>query len=134
MTAKRLSLALFLACLALGSTQLVSAQTAALDPQSLVGEWTGKWIAAAVVGQGGGGRGGMQGPYSLVITKVEGGSVFATLETQGFSGPIRATLAGNSLTFGGGLFRTELTVDGNEMRGTRQGGGIPPRAIQLVKK
>ena len=39
-----------------------------------------------------------------------------------------------SLPFAGAPFRTELTVDGTQMRGTRQGGGIPPREIRLLKK
>jgi|SRR5262245_8224036 len=132
MIATRLRLALVIACLALHPAQLVSAQSA-IDPQSLVGEWSGKWIAAAT-GGGNGGRAGLQGPYVLTITKVEGTRVLATIETRGFSGDIRGTLEDNRLIFAGQQFRTELTVDGKEMRGQRQGGGIPAREIELVKK
>jgi len=132
MTSRRLAFGLLLACLALHWAPMLFAQ-ATLDPQSLVGEWVGKWIAAAT-GGGSGGRGGTQGPYSLVITRVEGDRVFATLDTQGFSGNIRATLSGDRLTFGGEQFQTELAIDGNQMRGTRRGGGIPAREIQLLKK
>lgn len=132
MTSRRLAFALVLACLALRPIPLVFAQ-ATLDPQSLVGEWAGKWIAAAT-GGGNGGRGGTQGPYALVITKIEGDRVFATVESREFSGAVRGTLADNRLTFAGPQFRTELTIEGNQMRGLRQGGGLPPREIQLVKK
>ena len=76
----------------------------------------------------------MEGPFSQVITDVHGDQVLATIETREFSGNVRGTLAGRQLTFAGPQFRTELTIDGNQMRGTRQGGGIPPREIRLVKK
>jgi hypothetical protein len=69
-----------------------------------------------------------------VISRVEGDRVFARIETQGFSGPALGTLSGNRLTFAGERFRVELTVNGSEMRGTRQGGGVPGHALQLVRR
>jgi|SRR5215475_8624821 len=131
MRTRGLAFGLLLACLTLCPDPLLA--QAALDPQSLVGQWTGKWIAAAT-GGGNGGRGGTQGPYSLTITRVEGDVVFATVEYREFSGNVRGTISDNQLTFVGPQFRTELRIDGNQMRGLRQGGGLPPREIQIVKK
>ena len=117
-----------LTCAFVAFSAVVLAQSA-VDPQALIGEWNGRWTIGAA-GGGVGGRGGTQGPYKLVITKVEGDRVFATLDTQGFSGKITATLAGNTLSFGNDRLQTQLTVDGNQMRGTRSGGVAPARDIQ----
>jgi hypothetical protein len=37
------------------------------------------------------------------------------------------------LSFGNDRLQTQLTVDGNQMRGTRSGGVAPARDIQLTK-
>jgi len=120
----------FVTCALVASDAVVLAQSS-VDPQALIGEWNGRWTQVA---GGTGGRGGTQGPYTLVITKVEGDRVSGTLDTQGFSGNIMATLSGNQLSFGNDRVHTQLTVDGNQMRGTRSGGGVPTRDIQLTKK
>src|SRR5262245_14975001 len=132
MTSRRFAIGLLLAWASLHPALSTSAQTS-VEPGSLVGEWVGTWTAGATSG-GSGGRGGPQGPYSLVITRVDGDRVFGTVAFREFSGKVVGTLSGNTLTFAGERFRTELTVDGNQMHGTRQGGGVPARAIQLQKK
>lgn len=132
MQSPRVVLSLLVACLALSPASLLLAQ-APFDPQSLVGEWVGKWSAGATSG-GTGGRGGTQGLYSLVITRVQGDQVFGKVEFQEFSGNVRGTLTGNNLTFAGERVRTELTIHGNEMRGTRQATGGSSREIHLLKK
>jgi len=121
----------FLTCALFASDAVLLAQSS-VDPQALIGEWTGRWRQGAVGGPGG--RGGTQGPYKLLITKVEGDRVSGSLDTQGFSGNVTATLSGNQLSFGNDRVQTQLTVDGNQMRGTRSGGGLPTREIQLTKK
>jgi hypothetical protein len=107
---------------------------APLDPQALIGEWVGKWVAITMAGGGSRRAGGREAPYALTINRVQGNRVLARLENQGFSGNINATLSGNRLTFGNEQFQTVLTVEGDEMRGTRQGGGAPPYEITLAKK
>jgi hypothetical protein len=116
---------------ALVSVSPDSAAQSPFDSQTLVGEWVGKWTLSV----GGGGRaGGREGPYVLTIKRVEGEHVFARVEFQGQSRDIRATLSGNRLAFGNEQFQTALTVEGDQMRGTRQGGGIPSRDITLTKQ
>src|SRR5262245_44515773 len=132
MISRPLASMLLFAGLAFGLTSTALAQ-AQFDPHSLIGEWVGKWTAGAT-GMSSGARGGPQGPYSLVITRVEGDRVYATLGTPEYTGPIRATLSGSQLSFGNERFQTELAVDGNQMRGSRSGGGIPPREILLLKE
>jgi hypothetical protein len=53
---------------------------------------------------------------------------------QGVTSQIRATLRGNQLTFGNEQFQTELTIEGNRMRGTRQRAGTPRTALELEKR
>ena len=104
---------------------------APLDPQTLIGEWVGKWTGTTSPGHGR--HGGREGPYSLTINRVEGDRVFATVDFQG-TRRIRATLSGTNLAFGNEQFQTALRIDGDQMRGTVTGGGIPPREITLTKK
>ena len=59
-----------------------------VDPQSLVGEWTGKWTSGAVSG-GPGPRSGREGPYALTITQVQGNVVQGTIQVQGIATKIR---------------------------------------------
>jgi hypothetical protein len=111
------------------------AAQAPLDHQGLIGDWVGKWTGTIVPGHGR--RGGSGGPYSLTINRVEGENVFATVAfPAAFQGTrnVRATLAGNNLTFGNEQFTTALTIEGDQIRGTVTGGGIPPREIALTRK
>jgi hypothetical protein len=133
MASRRLAFGLLLSLCLLAAPATPLAAQPALDPRSLVGEWTGTWTAGAT-GGGTGSRAGTQGPYTLAISRVDGGRVFGTIQTRWYSGNIRGTLEDNRLIVASEQYRTELTVDGNQMRGTRQGGGIPPVGIQLVKK
>jgi hypothetical protein len=104
-----------------------------VDPAALVGEWRGTWTAGAVTGSPGP-RGGRQGPFVLTIATVEGTVVGGTVEMLGVTPKIRATLRGNQLTFGNEQFQTELTVEGDHMRGNRQRAGTPSTMIELQKR
>lgn len=125
-----LSLALVAAIVG-SSVSTVRAQ-AKIDPQSLIGEWTGKWVTSH--GPGPRRAGGPNGPYALTIKQVTGDQVRATLDVVGQAREIRAKLVENRLTFGNDQFQTELTVDGDQMRGTRQGSASIPWVIELTKK
>jgi hypothetical protein len=126
-----LGLALF-ATIVGGSVSTVRAQPT-IDPQSLIGEWRGTWTAGVVTG-GPGPRSGKQGPFSLTIRKVEGNVAQGTVEMVGVTTNIRATLVGNQLSFGNDQFQTELTIDGDHMRGTRQRAGTPRTVLELEKR
>lgn len=88
----------------------------ALDPQSLIGEWTGKWVTQ-VAGLSQTRRIATSGAYRLVIKKVEGRTVSADIYAEGAQGTlergVRGTLEGNTLTFG----PVKFTVTGKDMRG-----------------
>jgi len=95
-------------------------QTPAVDPQSLVGQWTGSWTNSNT--------GKDNGKYYLRIERVEGQKVFGDGEFVGRKASqfkVNGTLSGNQLTFG----RTELTVDGREMHGK-----APSIDIKLMKE
>jgi hypothetical protein len=121
-----LSVALMIATVMTGQ---IGAQI--LDPQSLIGEWTGKWVRE-LPGVVQGRRASTNGAYRLVINKIEGRAVSAEIYAEGAQGvferEIRGTLEGNTLTFG----PTRLTVTGQEMRGNRTGSF--PVEINLTKK
>lgn len=104
-----------------------------LDPQSLIGEWRGKWTSGAVTG-GPGPRSGREGPFALTIAQVQGNVVHGTVEVAGVTTKIRATLQGNQLKFGNEQIQTELTIDGEHMRGTRQRAGAPQTVLELEKR
>jgi hypothetical protein len=123
----------WVAAVAAGSAPASFAQGTGVDPQSIVGEWTGTWTAGAVSG-GAGPRGGSRGPYSLTIARVEGNVVRGTVESQGATANFRGTLSGNQLTFGNERVQTELTIEGDSMRGTRVFTGTRPAAIELTKR
>ena len=126
-----LSLALVVIIVA-SSASTVRAQPD-LDPQSLIGEWRGKWTSGAATG-GPGPRSGREGPFALTITRVQGTVVQGTIEIQGVTTKIRATLQGNQLRFGNEQIQTELTIDGDHMRGTRQRAGAPQALLDLEKR
>jgi hypothetical protein len=105
----------------------------ALDPQSLIGEWTGKWTSGATTG-GPGPRSGREGPFALTISQVQGSVVHGAFTMAGVTTKIRATLQGNQLRFGNEQTQTELTIDGDQMRGTRQRAGTPLVMLELKKK
>jgi hypothetical protein len=97
---------------------------APVDPQSLIGEWSGSWT-----GSHGGVGGGGTGKYYLTIERVEGEKVFAKWETSskrgGGANSVTGRLSGNQLKIG----KTEFTIDGNTMQGT-----APDRKISLTKE
>jgi len=76
-------------------------QTPEIDPQALVGRWSGSWIGAH--------QSKHSGKYYLTIERVEGQKVYGRRQITG-------RLSGNQLTFS----KTELTIDGDAMRGSGQ--------------
>ena len=97
-------------------------QSGALDPQSLVGQWSGEWV--------GGANQKANGRYYLTIEKVEGNKVSGKGQVLGrrtTEFTIGGTLDGNRLSYG----KTVLTVDGDRMNG--QDGGNLSAHISLTK-
>jgi hypothetical protein len=92
---------------------------APVDPQSLVGEWSGQWQWKSNAKH--------TGPYFLTIEKVEGNNVFGNGQIRGSTNTefkFRGKLEGNRLTFGGSP-NTDLVIDGTEMSGSVSGGRNP---------
>jgi hypothetical protein len=122
--------ALFLIASVVASAALaVSAWSQApLDPQSLVGEWSGSWMNKRLQGA--------NGQYHLTIEQVQGDKVYGQVvmsgrETVQFK--LVGTLAGNRLTFGS-VNPTELLIEGNQMKGSTQGSvRANPLDIALTK-
>jgi hypothetical protein len=87
-----------------------------VDPQSLVGQWSGNWTEKS--------ESKMNGPYYITIERVEGNKVFGRAEVHSMKGKTEfqfvGTLQGNRLTFGRDNV-TDLTIDGNRMEGTALG-------------
>jgi hypothetical protein len=90
-----------------------------VDPQSLVGEWSGSWTDKRHAGN--------NGQYSLTIERVVGDAVHGQVQFRagGPSGPLFdsrfvGTLQGNRLTFGRDT-KTEFSIEGTHMRGTSEG-------------
>jgi hypothetical protein len=101
-------------CLILTAASAAVWAQAAVDPQSLVGEWTGSWVDKR--------EGKNNGQYSLTIEKVEGNQVHGRGElsvrrTSEFK--FVGTLEGNRLTFGRDT-KVVLTIEGTQMRGTSE--------------
>src|SRR5215813_14295036 len=103
------------------------AQTS-IDPQSLLGEWSGKWS-----GIWGTGSQTLTGDYLLRIKKVEGEKVFGEVEftNRGTTKTnMVGTFDGQRLTYGSG----SLAVEGNRMTGTRPVTNFPQGVkIDLTK-
>jgi hypothetical protein len=87
-----------------------------VDPQSLVGQWTGTWTEKS--------ESKMNGPYYITIERVDGNRVFGRAEVHSRSGKTEfqfvGTLQGNRLTYGRDNV-ADLTIDGNRMEGTAIG-------------
>ena len=99
------------------------AQTS-FDPQSLIGEWSGKWS-----GIWGTGSATLSGDYVLRIRKVEGEKVFGEVEWTGRGTQktnLIGTFDGRRLTYG----NAELIVEGNHMAGGRAVQDFP-RGIKI---
>jgi hypothetical protein len=102
-----------------GSVAPAVAQAPAVDPQSLIGEWSGEWRWKS--------NQKFSGPYSLTIDKVEGTDVFGEAQMRGRNNiefKFRGKLEGNHLTFGKES-QTDLVIDGKTMKGGRSGGQNP---------
>ena len=97
-----------------------------VDPQSLIGEWSGEWRWKS--------NQKMNGAYTLTIEKVEGTDVSGEGQLRGRSNTefkFRGKLEGNHLTFGKEA-QTDLVIDGKTMSGARTG-GQNPIDIKLTK-
>ena len=99
-----------------------------LDPQSLVGEWSGSWRNTKLPGS--------NGQYHLTIDEVKGDKVYGQVVISGretLQFKLLGTLAGNRLTFSSGN-PTVLLIDGKQMRGSSQGSvRTNPMDIALMK-
>jgi len=116
-----------LSCLAVTP---VTPQT--LDPQSIIGEWGGRWVDPREMSN--------TGSYFMTIKKIEGSKVFTRLYivTRGsaFEGDREATLSGNTLTIETKFNKAEFTIEGDQMRGATRSlsTGFVVQEISLVKK
>jgi len=111
---------------ALAAVALAAWAQAPLDPQSLVGEWSGTWQNKHYSGG--------NGQYHLTIEQVKGDKVYVQVVISGRDTfKTVGTLNGNRLTFSK-QNPTELLIDGNQMKGTSQGSiRGNPRHITLTK-
>jgi hypothetical protein len=111
---------------------------AQVSEAQLVGEWVGDWKAEHGVGPKPTPPRGEQnaGEYRLTILKVEDGKVHGRVRQPGSTLPefdFVGTLNQNVLSYGNERIQTQLTIDGNRMKGTRLGGPLPWQ-ISLQKK
>jgi hypothetical protein len=98
-------------------TFIVPTYGADVDPQSLVGEWEGRWQSR------GREAGGVAGQYYLTIKKVEGDRVFARFLIYGarqIDIEREGTLQGNTIIFESPQNKGVFTVEGDKMRGIAQ--------------
>jgi hypothetical protein len=94
-------------------------QSAAVDPQTLVGEWAGEFSGMKVG----------KGRYYLTIEKVDGDRVHLRIERPDLKDPAApknarsfGTLNGNVLGYAASFVPpTQLTIDGDRMPGSTQG-------------
>jgi hypothetical protein len=91
-----------------------SAQQPAVDPQLLVGEWVGTWVAPYIRGS--------SGDYKLTITKVDGDRVWGHSQWSGnvsgehdFEGTIRGNIFHYNST--NGRNESEYVINGDTMKG-----------------
>jgi hypothetical protein len=87
----------------------------AADPQALVGKWEGTWKVIA--------HPDITSDYNMSVTKVVGNQVYGRAERRLTTGRITmadfvGTLEGDHLTYGDAISSTELTISGNQIRGT----------------
>jgi hypothetical protein len=106
----------FIASVLAVATLAVSAWSqATLDPQSLIGNWSGSWTNKLLRSA--------NGQYHLKIEQVRGNKVYGLVDISGTSSiqyRLDGTLDGNRLTFGT-QNPTELLIEGNQMKGSSQG-------------
>ncbi|MGH7894112.1 MAG: hypothetical protein ACREQL_05540 [Candidatus Binatia bacterium] len=86
----------------------------AINPQTLVGQWTGSWIERS--------NESSSGRYHLRISKVDGDKVHCAGQFDaGRTIPFIATLTGNEIRFVGQANIIELTLGGGQLVGTLSG-------------
>jgi len=123
----------------LGATPPALAQSASVDPGSLIGEWRGTMMLRGSSRGRGGVRGG---DYALIISSVEGNVVRGRIvgPDESSSGKLEGTLEKDTLHFaGGGGSKTQMTIKGDSMEGVRtgsggQGGGRNEWTLNLSKR
>ena len=96
-----------------------SPDSLAVDPQSLIGTWSGTWSDSHYEKS--------NGRYYLMIERVEGDRVFGkrqSVQMTTTEHKVRGRLSGNVLRFG----KTELRIEGNQMR------GASPNTIIILNK
>jgi hypothetical protein len=111
----RLALLFIASVVALASLAGSAWSQAPLDPQSLIGEWSGTWTNTKLSGA--------HGQYSLKIDQVRGNKVYGEVFIAGqerLQFKMVGTLEGNKLTFGT-QNPTELLIEGTQMKGRTQG-------------
>ena len=109
---RKLGLSLLVA-LVVAISPSVAVTQIVLDPQSLVGAWSGRWAVHTYQGPRGGGQ------CYLTISKVEANTVHAVIEILGTGATkseFTGRLEGDRILREGG--RMEFTVTGNLMKGT----------------
>jgi hypothetical protein len=87
----------------------------AVDSQAFVGKWEGTWTNLS--------HPYITGEYNLTVTKAEGSQVHGRYEKLGATGgrvvaDFVGTLEGDKLTYSNSFSSTELTINGNQVRGT----------------
>jgi hypothetical protein len=106
------------------------AEAQAVDPQSLLWEWSGTWTGASAPG--------MSGQFHMNIKSVDGNRVQGRIERSNIKAGFvpdfnfTGTVTGNVLRFQSGQARTELTIDGDRMSG--QMFGTTRSDIALTKR
>jgi hypothetical protein len=102
-----------------------------IDPQSVVGVWTGSWTNRQWSGRSAGGT----GDYTLTLERVEGSQVYGRGTFYGPKGTnefdVVGTLDGNRLTYGKKPV-TKLLIQKGSMTGTWE--GQITRDITLYKR
>lgn len=111
---------------------------AQVSDAQLVGEWVGNWKVEHGAGPKPTPPRGEQntGEYRLTIIKVEDGKVHGRVQQPGLALPefnFVGTLNQNVISYSNERIQTQLTVDGDRMKGTRLGGPMAWQ-ISLQKK
>jgi hypothetical protein len=123
----RISVIFFLLFAVFSGTAATHAETGvAIDPESLIGEWDGEWYIGAGVGRGN---------FYLTLKEVKDGVLIGDYSFTGgrppYNDTIRATLEGQILKVRGSYRTLDLTVSGDEMKGS--GVGTVPFLVELKR-
>jgi hypothetical protein len=86
-----------------------------VDPHPLVGKWEGTWLNISHLN--------FSGAYDVTVMKVEGDKVYGRYQRLGAAGgavgaDFVGTLQTDKLRYSSAFSSTELTLSGNQLRGT----------------